>query len=166
LSPPLRRVMFRPYGSRRQWRAAIFGEPLTTKLTWEDFEHLGPPRDLAADVLEKAVADKEKGINLLLYGPVGTGKTELCKALAAKSGLDIWSIGETDNEDGEPSRGERLASLKIAQHLLANRPNALILMDEAEDIFEQPGTHFGLSRGWRNGSKVHMNRLLESNRVP
>jgi transitional endoplasmic reticulum ATPase len=167
LSPPLRKLMFRPYGSREEWSAAILGPPLCTTLAWEDFAHLGPVRDLAARVVAGASKGKAKGINLLWYGPVGTGKTEFCKVLAAKTGMAIWSIGEADREGEEPTRGERLASLRLALRLLAKRPNALVLLDEAEDLLEQPRLSFaGLSERNRNGSKVYINRLIEQNSVP
>jgi transitional endoplasmic reticulum ATPase len=84
---------------------AIFGPPLTPKLAWEDFDHLGEERELAARVLAGAREQGASGINLLFHGPVGTGKTEFCKTLAAKCGLAIWSIGETDEQGGEPIRG-------------------------------------------------------------
>ena len=163
ITPPLRKVVFRPYDSREEWAAAIFGLPLAPSLAWEDFEHLGSARDLVARVLTGARKIGAKGINLLLHGPVGTGKTEFCKTLAAKTGTLVWSVGEVDDQGGEPLRGERLASLRLAQCLLASRPDAIILFDEAEDVLEQPGAVFKIGR---NGSKVHINRLLEQNTVP
>ena len=167
LSRRLHQIMFRPYESQGEWSAAILGPPLCTTLTWEDFAHVGPVRDLAARVIAGASNGKAQGINLLLHGPVGTGKTEFCKALAAKTGMAIWSIGEADEYGGEPMRGERLASLRLAQRLLAKRQNVLVLLDEAEDLLAQPRLSFsGLSERSRNGSKVYINRLIEQNSVP
>jgi transitional endoplasmic reticulum ATPase len=167
LSPPLRKIMFRPHESREKWSAAILGPPLSTSLGWEDFSHMGPVRDLAARVVAGAATGKAKGINLLLHGPVGTGKTEFCKALAAQTGMAIWSVGEADEAGGEPTRGERLASLRLAQRLLAKRPKVLTLLDEAEDLLAQPQmTFMGLSERARTGSKVYINRLIEQNPVP
>ena len=167
LAQPLRKVMHQPYGSREDWVAAIVGQPLATPLTWEDFEHLGTMRELAAQLLAGAGRQKAKGVNLLLHGPVGTGKTEFCKALATRAGMNLWSVGEADEEGGEPGRGERLASLRLAQRFLAQRADAVILFDEAEDVLEEAGSCYPfLVRRERIGSKAHLNRMLEQNPVP
>ena len=167
LAPPVRRIMHRSYGSRREWVAAIVGQPLATPLAWEDFAHLGAARDLAAKVVAGAGKANAGGVNLLLHGPVGTGKTELAKVLAAQAGMSIWAVGETDDEGGEPTRGERLAALKLALRLLAKRKGALILLDEAEDILASDIPFFGLfTPRQRDGSKVYVNRMIEKNTVP
>ena len=167
LAPALRKHMFRPYETREDWTAAILGPPLSTDLTWADFDHLGSMRDLAARVLKGSCRLKPKGINLLLHGPVGTGKTEFCKVLAAKSGMAIWSIAEADDLGDEPTRSERLASFRLVQRLLAKRENAVVLFDEAEDLLSQSRLSFGpFSEKIRDGSKVFINRLIEQNTIP
>lgn len=165
LAPPLRKIMSRPYETREEWAAAIFGHPLTPTLVWDDYAHIGEMRDLAARLLQGVQRQPANGINLLLHGPTGTGKTEFCKTVAAKAGMQVWSVGESDDEGGEPTRGERLAALKLAQRLLAKKSGALILLDESEDIIEETGRFSG-TRLTRNGSKVHVNRFLEQNPVP
>jgi transitional endoplasmic reticulum ATPase len=163
LARPLRKVMHCPYASREEWVAALIGEPLATPLAWEDFDHLGPVRELAAKMMAGAGKNGAGGINLLLHGPVGTGKTEFAKTLAGHVGMSIWSIGETDDQGGEPTRGERLAALKLAQRLLAKRAGALVLLDEAEDVLASEMPFFGRSR---DRSKVYLNRMIEQNPVP
>ncbi len=168
LSPPLRKTLYQSYVSRADWISAVLGRPLNPSLTWEDFAHLGSHRELAFRVLAGAANDENRarGLNVLLYGPVGTGKTEFCKTLAARVGLTVWSVGEADEAGGEPNRLERLASLRITQRLLSKRPGAIILLDEAEDVLERPTDLFGFKARERNGSKVHVNRLLEENTLP
>jgi SpoVK/Ycf46/Vps4 family AAA+-type ATPase len=163
LAQPLRKVMHNPYASRQKWVAALIGEPLAPTLAWEDFVHLGPVRELLAEVAAGAGTSGGDGVNFLLHGPVGTGKTEFAKTLAARVGVSIWSVGETDSEGGEPTRGERLAALKLVQRLLARRPGALILLDEAEDVLASEMPFFGRSR---DRSKVYLNRMIEQNPVP
>lgn len=164
-SPPLRRVMHATFDSREEWIAAILGPSLAPTCSWEDFEHLGSARGLAAGVITGAQVDRDKSINLFLHGPVGNGKTEFCRVLAARAGKSIWSVGECDDSGEEPNRSERLASLRLAQRLLAKRPDALILFDEAEDLLTMDVTVLGLRRPG-SGSKVHINRMLETNAVP
>src|SRR5205823_903186 len=126
----------------------------------------GEAADLTRDVIVGAARAKAKGINILFHGPVGTGKTEFCKVLAAEAGLLLWPVAEEDDNQGEPERHERLSSLRLLQRLLGARKSALVLFDEAEDLLEQPAAFFGDKIGGRNGSKAHINRLLESNAVP
>ena len=167
LVEPLRKAMHTAHSSRTEWATALLGEPVESALEWEDFEQLGPVRDLAASLITGAGKAAAKGIHLLLHGPVGTGKTEFAKVLAARAGMSLWSVGETDEEGGEPARCERLAALKLAFTLLASRPRALLLLDEAEDILAAEMSFLGrfVGRG-RNGSKVYINRLLEQSAVP
>lgn len=167
LARPLRKVMHHSYVSRQEWVAALIGQPLATPLGWDDFEHLGPGRELAAKVMTGAANAGAKGVNLLLHGPVGTGKTEFAKVLAGHAGMSIWSVGETDDDGGEPTRGERLAALKLANRLLAKRDGALILLDEAEDVLASDMPFFApfASRS-RDGSKVYLNRMIEQNPIP
>lgn len=162
----LSRTMYRPYRTRAEWCAAILGTPLVPRLHWDDYAHLHEECELAAAVLNGAAdgSDGETGINILLHGPVGTGKTEFAKTVAAHTGYAVWSIGETDESGDEPNRSERLAALRLAQRLLARRGRALLLVDEAEDLLA-PGM-WRSAMGTRSGSKVFLSRLLEDNRVP
>lgn len=135
-------------------------------VAWEDLDHLGPGRDFAFRLLQGAMKRREKGVNILLHGVPGTGKTELCKALAARLSASLHAVGEADDDGDEPSRFERLQQLRLGQRLLADQGNSIILFDEMEDLF--PGLDnglFGLSLR-RSGSKVHTNRLIENNPVP
>ena len=167
LAPPLRGSMHQACSSTAQWVAALLGEPLATPLAWEDFEHLGPLQELSARVISGAVMTDATGINVLFHGPVGTGKTEFVKALARRAGVRIWSVGETDEEDGEPNRAERIAALRLVQRLLAKRRGAILLLDEAEDVLASntPSVPPFQPRGDEH-SKVYLNRLLEGNPVP
>lgn len=146
-------------------RRRLLGPACRPSLAWEDFEHLGRDRDLVAEVLAGAKERRARGVNVLLYGPPGTGKTEFAKTVAARTGLTLYCAGESDEEGGEPSRDERLASARIADKLLAGRSGAALLFDEMEDLLSCGGTMFDLARG-RAGSKVFVNRLLEGNGAP
>lgn len=147
-------------------RAALLGEPLAHQLDWEDYEHLRADRELAANLLGRAVGERAKGIHILLYGPPGTGKTEFCKTLAAKLGLKLYDVGQSDDRGQEPTRDQRLGAFRLSQKLLENQSDALLLFDEAEDLLR--GESDPLFEGERNGygSRVFMHRLFEETRVP
>ena len=72
----------------------------------------------------------------IVHGPPGTGKTEFAKTIASHLGLTLYSVGEEDEDGDEPTRRERLASLRLAQTLLQDQDDCLVLFDEMDDLFE------------------------------
>ncbi|MBA91221.1 MAG: AAA family ATPase [Phyllobacteriaceae bacterium] len=146
--------------------ASMFATVEPATVTWDDFEHIGPERDFALRLLKGALKRRERGVNILLHGAPGTGKTELCKVLAACAGANLCAVGESDDDGDEPSRFERMQQLRFGQRLLGDQGNTVILFDEMEDLFPALDVgFFGLPMR-RTGSKVHMNRLLETNPAP
>ncbi len=141
-------------------------------LEWSDFDHIAPDRDHVERLLAGALDAGVPGVNILLHGPPGTGKTELCKVLADRLGVTLFAVGEADDDGDEPARRERLQELRLAQRLLAGDRGALLLFDEMEDLLSDPLPSFaflgGSSRSHsREGkSKVFMHRLLEQAPAP
>jgi len=161
VSDGLLEVLAPPRKSTATLREALLGVPGRTDLEWEDFEHVGMQRDLLLRVLDGAVQSKESGVNVLVYGPPGTGKTEFCKVAAARLGMEIYPVGETDDDGGEPTRRERLQSLRLVEKLLGQQSHALILFDEMEDVFAMSQDF-----DWRSQSRVFIHRMLENNPCP
>ncbi len=143
--------------------AELFGAAPAATLSWGDFDHLGDVRDLAAGLIEKALNRREPGVGVMLHGVPGTGKTEFAKTLAARLNARAVFIGETDENDREPSRVERIAQYAFTSKLAAQAGRALLVVDEADDIFT--GVDEG-NRASRTGSKVFMNRLVERCAAP
>ena len=144
-----------------------------SELGWADFDHIAEGRDHIERLIRGALESGAAGVNVLLHGPPGTGKTEFCKVLAARLGATLYSVGEADDDGDEPSRRERLQDLRLAQRLLRRNDNSLLLFDEMEDLlwdsagggmslFGQP--LFASPRG--GSSKVYMHRLLERAPAP
>jgi tRNA A37 threonylcarbamoyladenosine biosynthesis protein TsaE len=136
----------------------LIGAPLLPHLSAADYEHVARERDFLLRLLRGALRDRRKGVNILVYGVPGTGKTEFCKVLARALGCDLFSVGEADEEGSEPSRWERLDALRLGDQLAGGRGKSLLLFDEMEDVL--------WDRMRRSGSKVFLNRLLEKNQVP
>jgi SpoVK/Ycf46/Vps4 family AAA+-type ATPase len=144
----------------------LFARAGPASVAWEDFEHLGAGRDFVFRLLRGALNRRERGVNILLHGVPGTGKTEFCRVLAERLSAGLHAVGETDDDGDEPARFERLQQLRLGQQLLSEQGKSLILFDEMEDLFSGLDSGiFGLSLR-RTGSKVHMNRILENNPVP
>jgi transitional endoplasmic reticulum ATPase len=139
-------------------RGALLGEPLEASLNLSDYEHVAEDCDLIKRLIEGASLEAARGINILLFGPPGSGKTELAKLAAAAAGVSLYAAGEEQFAGKEVSRAERLSDLAFFQRLLAGGVGTAILFDEFEDVAWQL-----INRG---GSKLYLNRLLETNPVP
>lgn len=133
--------------------------PLST-LGLEHFPHVPMMGRVLLPYLKSAVAQKRKGVNILFYGPAGSGKTELTRILAKELGLTAYEVQFAERE----SRGERISRIafwKVAGSVLSRNNNELLVLDEAEDIFNDMGTLFFSGRT----NKGEINRLLEENPV-
>lgn len=142
-----------------QIKRVLLGKNQKSDLVWKDFEHLEKEREIALNILSSAIKNKTKGVNILLYGAVGTGKTQMAKLLANKAKVELYLVGNHIN-GRDANREERLSDLASKQTILSNSRNACILFDEAEDVMNR-----GFSDEGR-ASKAYLNQLLEETPVP
>ena len=151
-------------------RELLLGKSQTTELSWPDFDHLGRMHDDVESILRGAAQRGARGVNILVHGPPGTGKTTFCQALAERTGVRLFGVGEANERGLEPAGDERLAELCLAQNLLGEDRRAVLLLDEMQDILachSMPEWLFPESgRRWRGSSRVFLNRLLERTPVP
>ena len=159
-------------GAGRDARRLLFDVSPSGELDWSDFEHIAEHRDHVESLIRGALEANASGVNILVYGPPGTGKTQFCRTLANRLGVTLYGIGEADDDGHEPCRTERLQELKLAQRLFGSTPDTVLLFDEMEDLLSLdygPIIHVsrhGRGRRGSDGSKVFMNRMLETNAVP
>jgi len=138
----------------------LLGKSEKSNLTLSDYDHIKNERIKAVNILKSAVEQKKKGVNILLYGYVGTGKTEFAKLIANTAKIPIYSV-KTEKEDmKEADRCFRLVDLYSKQDILSRADKACILFDEAEDVMNRGFSAFG------NASKGYLNKLLEETPVP
>ena len=150
-----------PAATSADIRRALIGPILKSELDWAHFDHIGAERDLIAGVIQGANDTRAVGINILIWGRAGTGKTTMAAAVARHLDLTLYQAGESGDSD-VPDRADRLPTLRWAQRLLSRQSGAMLIFDEAEDLL--PGG-FEM-RSDAGASKVALNRLLESNPVP
>ena len=134
----------------------LIGKKEKSKLKLEDYSHLKVNPQKAVKILASAVEKHQKGVNILLYGGVGTGKTEFAKLIANCAGVPIYQAITKTEENKEPEREDRLIDLFTKQNLLSCMDKACILFDEGEDV---------MNDRWR-ASKGYFNNLLEKSKVP
>ncbi|RLA07786.1 MAG: AAA family ATPase [Gammaproteobacteria bacterium] len=130
-------------------------------LELKDYNHIKKDIDLLLPYLQKSL--NKSGVNIMLYGPPGTGKTQLAKVVAEHFKTKLFEISYADLNDDPISGSDRLKSYKMAQTIMKTK-NALLLYDEAEDVFDTGNTFFKTSAKQKN--KAWINRTLESNPVP
>ncbi len=134
------------------------------RLQLEDYRHIQPQLDIALPYLRKMQATGGRGVNVFIHGAPGTGKTELARTLAGALGCELMEVASEDS-DGDPISAEnRLRAFRAAQSFLASR-HALMVFDEAEDVFNDSEGPLGGSSTAQT-HKAWINRMLEDNPVP
>lgn len=130
-----------------------------------DFPHVEADFDVLCRLLGAAARARTRGVNVLLHGGPGTGKTELARTLANVLEVPLFEVADED-EDGDALCSERrFTAYSLCQKLLAQKDGALVLFDEVEDVFRRRWTLFGAVPDAGPG-KAWVNRLLEENPVP
>lgn len=135
--------------------------PPPPELGLEDFPHIQTTLNLLLPYLRKVQSTHKPGVNVLIHGSPGTGKTQLVRVLGRALDIPVYEL-DTSDEDGDPLHDiRRLAALNLAQTYFATCPT-LLVFDEAEDILTPTLTN----RGAANSHKGWFNQTLENNPQP
>ena len=130
-------------------------------LQLDDFAHIAGMKEMMLTYLQQALKHHQKGVNLLIYGVPGTGKTEFAGLLAQALEISAYNITYMDSDGDVVKAEQRLNYSRLAQTLL-NGKQALLIFDEIEDVFN--GSLMERSVAQKN--KAWTNQLLENNNVP
>jgi len=142
-------------------RAIVLPSPAPT-LGYQDYPHIKETLDYLRTYLRDALNRRAIGVNIFIHGAPGTGKSELVRVLAREMRAELLEVS-TENADGDPSGGShRMGALRAAQALMASQ-RALLVFDEAEDIFRDQSF---LKRSIAEEHKGWMNRFFETNPIP
>ena len=143
------------FDTPRDVRNLIVGEPLKTELTKNNFEYIADDFDKIKEILRHATESDTVGVNILLYGEPGCGKTEFAKAVCADIGKDLYATNAEKSD-----KDARLSNLAQVQTILKQDTNSIVLFDEAEDVFSL--NPFNVN----TPSKLYINNKLEKNKKP
>lgn len=132
-------------------------------LTADDFSHLGADLEIVAALLASTGRAAQIGINVMLYGPPGSGKTQLARVLAARAGLTLYEVRHT-TDAGEGMTRARYSQVAVAQQLLREARGVALMFDEAEDLL--PSRDEQVDHSAAPLGKAAFNNLLETNPVP
>lgn len=164
-------ILLRQHDSSEALFANFFRAASRTDLMLDDYAHLQNDLDVLLPYLRTAMDEKKAGVNILIYGSPGVGKTQFAKLLAQSLNASLYEVLCTDLEGNALRGSARFAACNLSQKLLSKKNASLLLFDEAEDVF--PSRHsvfFGEddedepANG--RGDKAWINRQLENNPVP
>jgi SpoVK/Ycf46/Vps4 family AAA+-type ATPase len=162
------RLLAVPYTSAAEMAAAVLNPlPNPSPGAALEWTHLERPGTLLAAALSEALHLGTKGINVLLHGAPGTGKTAFVRQMIARIGATGFAIDHRDRLGDEASRSDRLANLRLSQCFAGQHQGAVLVLDEAEDVFQNDYQN-PLARAFGRPveSKAWINSLLESNAHP
>lgn len=142
--------------TKNQITKELIGTVKKTDLKTEDYLFFEKEEKIIENILKAATKSKTKGINILLYGGVGTGKTQFAKLIAQNQKIKMYEVEFPITDQEEKSRYLRIQDLQSKQEILSRVDNTCILFDEAEDIMNQ----------FTSSTKAYFNNLLEKSPVP
>jgi SpoVK/Ycf46/Vps4 family AAA+-type ATPase len=138
---------------------------IAAKLSPDHYPHLADDTKTIQHYLGNAQKTKQAGVNILIHGAPGSGKTEYVRMIAEITQHHLYEVA-TETRNGKALEGlERFRAFKLAQSILERRNDTVILFDEIEDVFREAHDDTG-KKGNQSGAKAWVNRLLETNPVP
>jgi transitional endoplasmic reticulum ATPase len=155
------RLLFDSYDPGKLLKSFGVVTPPPPELGLEDFPHIQTTVNLLLPYLRKVQSTHKPGVNILIHGAPGTGKTQLVRVLGRALNIPVFEL-DTCDDDGDPLGDmRRLAALNLAQTYFSICPT-LLVFDEAEDILTPTLTN----RGAANSHKGWFNQTLENNPQP
>ncbi|AOA56918.1 AAA family ATPase [Acinetobacter larvae] len=136
----------------------------TAELSLDDFPHLAEQLAVLLAYLQHAQQHKQLGINIFIYGASGTGKTQLCQAIAQHLQLPLYEIAYEDDDGDAITATGRLCAYRAAQSIFDDQ-TALLMFDEVEDVFNDTENGAGM-KSTAQSRKAWVNRMLEQNQTP
>lgn len=151
--------LVRPNKSATTLLASLLQRKREPFLALGDYPHLHDEVRLMRDSLRQALSSGRRGANVLLYGAPGTGKSELAAVVAAELNCPLYET-ECDSV-GSMTPRDRLAIVRHLQRIVPVAGKAILLVDEAEDLFPTASSDFR-----KVSTKITVNECLERNPTP
>lgn len=134
------------------------------KLSISKYSQIQDEINLLSGYLNQVTLDKSSGINILIYGVPGSGKTEFVKTIAQHCNLELFEVASESTSDAPLDTDGRFRAFRLGQILCASKNRPAIMFDEIEDVFINKNNYRAHSNN--SGRKCWINHLLENNAVP
>ena len=131
----------------------------------EDFASVEQFFDTTTSYLRAALADGRCGVNVLVYGAPGTGKSQFARAVAAELGVELLEITQMSQSGGPISPVRRARNYRMAQAFFGAAKNVL-LFDECEEILNYNLAPDVSDDDYAPPRKSWINHALETNVLP
>jgi len=159
-------VLQEPHADRMEMVHDYFHAVREPSLSAKDYEHVEKDYRLIARYLAKASENRLPGVNILLHGGPGTGKTEFGRTIATELGCELFEISVVDRDGDAVTGNHRFSAYQLCQKILSRQKNTIVLFDEVEDVFPERSESFFRIQTQDDRRKAWINRLLEENPVP
>ncbi len=128
---PVAYRLFLLHADSRQGLQATFLQPLAlSALTTANFPHLADEFNWVVDCLKASAQAHERGVNILIQGPTGVGKTELARLLVQVAGLVGFEVkADPDNTDSANEMAARLERFEWTQAILQTHAGAAVVFE-------------------------------------
>ncbi|MBK8751633.1 MAG: ATP-binding protein [Candidatus Competibacteraceae bacterium] len=160
--PQLVRVVLDPFADPDGLFQECLHPAAAPELRPADYAHIRRDLGLLTRLLRRATAQGERGVNILLHGEPGTGKTQLAHTVAQAAGLTLYQVSANKEKNSPHDAEDRLAAFRLGQSLLRHRRDCLLLFDEAGDVLKHSREE---QNHYRQLSKPWLNQTLETNPV-
>lgn len=134
-------------------------------LSVNDFAHVENRIKSFTTYFAHALRTEKRGVNALIYGVPGVGKTQFAKLIAAELNCELVEISPT-RINGDPiTPVRRMQSYRLAQQFFKNG-NTVMLFDECEEVLSSDSGFFGIDNDVGKVQKSWVNMALDCNTVP
>lgn len=156
----LAEAVYLPHRDSASMLASVFHPLPEPTLTADDFPHLAADLGRIVRVLAGGLVQKATGLDVLLFGPPGTGKTELARLLVRLVGAAGVEVACQKEDRAALPAEARMDAWVACQRMLGKTPNLVVVFDEAGDAFpDDPMRRTHDARAWTH-------RLLEQHPLP
>ncbi len=115
-----------------------FTKDSPTELVLEDFSYLGQSLDFLTAHFRRSVESGKTGVNYLLHGDRGSGKTEFCRAFSKEVDRVLLEVAQVETGSEVMELKQRTCAVLLSQRI-AEKLGGFVVVDNADELL----LHFG-----------------------